>query len=400
MPDEEACCWGCGTSFTGLWHKDTVEILDVQRASITCTQCGAISTKSIDLFWPSSSEARGSPASPARTILQFTSSILPTVALALVIITLSILSTEFMVPQTKDLGFLSPGMLRGAGFVLTAGTLFALAVVRVGSQAARPSDDPDLVALTADLAITTRKKSKPQLDSSQDDEQPPALSEQPDGTLEGFRYCHPCRCVKPSACHHCSRCACCIQSMDHHCWFLGRCFGHGNLESLLYFLLWGSAGCLFTVVVSEYVVRRRRILARLFTFLQRRWRAAWSLGAVTSTRRRTDQGRTSDLVQWIRHPEALSTFARLTMVVPTWGGLLDLLDFYDTSDHLAVLCLGTGVGLGVFALGQLLTLTRRMRRGETYVDLIVAQRKAAEAGGAATKAMKKKKVLDTTTSDR
>ncbi len=74
----------------------------------------------------------------------------------------------------------------------------------------------------------------------------PDLGSRPRDNRE-FRYCEPCKNIKPMRAHHCSMCGQCSLKMDHHCPWLNTCVGHRNHRHFILFLFYLLLG---TILVS------------------------------------------------------------------------------------------------------------------------------------------------------
>jgi len=73
------------------------------------------------------------------------------------------------------------------------------------------------------------------------------------GSLDGWTFCHRCKCGRPPTAHHCRACGHCVQALDHHCVFIHTCVGAGNHRQFIVFLFWVIVGvgyCMFCACLA------------------------------------------------------------------------------------------------------------------------------------------------------
>jgi hypothetical protein len=60
--------------------------------------------------------------------------------------------------------------------------------------------------------------------------------EPPEEVKTDYRYCVPCRIVRPLKTVHCYSCDICIYEYDHHCPWIGKCIGRDNVGQFRCFI--------------------------------------------------------------------------------------------------------------------------------------------------------------------
>eukprot|EP00041_Stephanoeca_diplocostata_P017686 m.362269 g.362269 ORF g.362269 m.362269 type:complete len:280 (-) comp20785_c0_seq59:108-947(-) len=70
----------------------------------------------------------------------------------------------------------------------------------------------------------------------------------------GF-HCKPCGASRTALTYHCSDCGICGDTVDHHCPFLNTCVGRRNFGYFVWFLVWGTIGMSYIVVLTWHPFR-------------------------------------------------------------------------------------------------------------------------------------------------